>query len=154
MSHQLSPLMTKPTSKSGQGMGIYIYISAGSFLSMAPSAVLPQGPATTLLSPYPCHLLYESSPLPFTCPHTFYFPATGSWLDKKTCHWWPSLSEQRVVATRQLMFLWKEHHNFPIHLKCYQCAWGRPHCRVGAEIGAGGGTHSTLFGRCSSLNLT
>ena len=147
------PLVTKPISKP-EYRGSLIYIPAESSLSEAPSAAYPTprtGSCHNLpLSPYPFRLPYESSTLPSTCPHTFYFPATGSRLDKKTRHWRPSLSEWRVAGPRQLVFLWKEHHNFPIHLKCSQCAWGRPGCWAGAETGAGAGAHTA---HCSATLL-
>lgn len=64
-------------------------------------------------------------PLPSTCPHTFDFPATGSRLDKKDVSLEAVSLRIEGGWKEPLMFLWKEHHNFPIHLKCYQCAWSQ-----------------------------
>lgn len=92
ITHDIRPLLSGE-----EEWSLNTYRPAEYPLSMAPLCCpTPRtGSCHSLLlsSPYPFRLLYESSTLPFTCPHTFYFPATGSRLDKKTRHWRPPLSE-------------------------------------------------------------
>lgn len=100
-------------------------------LSRAPSAPPPQGPAPATTSSFLLPTFFVS-PLNHSL---FILPV----LTHFSSHW--KSARQKDVSLETVSFRtegdWKQHHNFPIHLKCYQCVWGRLCCRVDAEKGMG-----------------
>lgn len=88
--HDLGSFLSRHTEWS-----LHIYRVAECALSTAPLRATPRTSPSHYLLLLSTLFVFSMNhpPLPSTCPHTFYFPATGSRLDKKTCHWRPSLSE-------------------------------------------------------------